>query len=199
MKKILIVVITALVAFSVHAQLRTSRTFTKVKSRTEKIIRLGASVNNMAGTDDLEPGASFGFDLNFGFNQYFGQSSAYWGMEIGIGTRGFSYEDSWDDKETTTAYDIKWSPFTVGYKIPITEQFRIDPHLGLYTSYDFAYSGWELSSPWDVGLQLGVGVWFDHLGLDFMYQRGFIDAEPYVSWYDNGYTSNFLIRLGYSF
>ena len=49
---------------------------------------------------------------------------------------------------------------------------------------------------YDVGLNAGVGFWYDRFNLDFCYQRGFIDAFSD----SNGFkTSNFMIRLGVAF
>lgn len=220
MKKLFIVMIAVLAAVSAQAQLRTSRTFTKTKSRTEWIVRVGPSFNRLTGydKDDIEGakvGGKVGFDIDFGFNKYFGQSSAYWGMELGVGTRGTKFEFAGsDDSLGATMYDIKWSPITVGYKYAITDQFRVDPHIGIYASYDISTSANEVNNVtidgfengFDAGLQLGVGFWFNRINLDFMYQFGFVNANPeithnYSSWnyIEGGKTSNFLIRVGYSF
>ena len=75
-----------------------------------------------------------------------------------------------------TAYDIKWSPFTMGYKYAITEDFKLDPHVGAYALYDFATSNdYEFDNKFDVGLQAGLGFWYKRVNLDFMYHFGFVD------------------------
>lgn len=227
MKKFVVALFAATLCISVSAQLRTSRTFVKKAGRaTEWIIRGGLSINNMAGMDvddyndyhsdesSINLGSKTGFAIDFGFNKYFGQSNSYWGMELGIGTRGLSstyiYNDG-DEKEkgSMTAYTLKFSPFTVGYKIPVTDNLKVDPHIGIYASYDLAreydnrsefdYDEYDDDYSGDAGIQLGVGVWYGHFNLDIMYQRGFIDAVDMDRVYDYGKTSNFLIRIGYSF
>ena len=193
MKKLVIALFAAMLCISAQAQLRTSRTFFKSNSRTEWILRAGVSFNNIAGTDAEGLSSKTGFDVDFGFNKYFGQSNIYWGMELGVGTRGASLEYE-GEKEGFTSYNVKYSPFTIGYKFPVTEAIKIDPHVGGYLSYDFSTTNdVELENDFDAGIQAGVGVWYGRINLDFMYQRGFVDMV------EKGKTSNFLIRVGYAF
>ena len=193
MKKLVIALFAAMLCISAQAQLRTSRTFFKSNSRTEWILRAGVSFNNIAGTDAEGLSSKTGFDVDFGFNKYFGQSNLYWGMELGVGTRGASLEYE-GEKEGFTSYNVKYSPFTIGYKFPVTEAIKIDPHVGGYLSYDFSTTNdVELENDFDAGIQAGVGVWYGRINLDFMYQRGFVDMV------ETGKTSNFLIRVGYAF
>ena len=49
---------------------------------------------------------------------------------------------------------------------------------------------------YDVGMNSGVGVWYDRFNLDLCYQCGFVDV---YSDYDGIKTSNFMIRLGIAF
>ena len=96
MKKYIFIALAMLVAVSAQAQVRTSRTFIKTKSRTEWIIRAGVSFNSLTGIknplegtgyeSDFSAGSRTGFDVDFGFNKYFGQSNCYWGMELGVAT-----------------------------------------------------------------------------------------------------------------
>lgn len=217
MKKLIIALVALTLGFGAQAQLRTSRTFVKSKSRTEWIIRAGLSINKLNGLtyedEDVDGvGCKTGFDINIGFNKYMGSTNLYWGMELGIGTRGTSFEayDDYYDKEMKggiSAYNVKWSPFTIGYKYAIGDMLKIDPHLGLYASYDFSSSSTgdldDLDSmqEFDAGIQAGVGVWYGRFNLDFMYQAGFVNSEPsfYHECFDGGKTGNFLIRVGVSF
>ncbi len=206
MKKIVIALFAAMLCITASAQLRTSRTFFKTEGRgTEWIIRAGLSINNAAGfnieeriKDYFKPASSLGFDFDFGFNKYFGQSNLYWGMELGVGTRGFANSEADEDKNAT-AYNVKYSPFTIGYKYPLTETIKIDAHFGGFATYDFAHSsGFSTDNDYDFGIQVGAGVWYGRVNLDFMYQRGFVDAY-WVTWAGTATTSNFLIRIGYAF
>lgn len=200
MRKLVIALSAVMFCISAQAQLRTSRTFFKSNTRTEWILRAGVSINNIAGVEADGLSSKTGFDVDFGFNKYFGETNLYWGMELGIGTRGATLE--WEDgyetaKEGFTSYNVKYSPFTLGYKFPVTEAIKVDPHLGGYLSYGFATTNdVSLDRDIDAGIQMGIGLWYGRANLDFMYQRGF------VSWFDdpiNGKTSNFLIRIGYAF
>jgi hypothetical protein len=74
----------------------------------------------------------------------------YWGMELGLGSRGASAsgEYIYDDgeefekvKEHIATWNAKFSPFTIGYKYALNETIKLDAHLGGFVSYDFAGSG----------------------------------------------------------
>ena len=91
-------------------------------------------------------------------------------------------------------------------------QRPIDPHVGVFASYDYTSKmkedGESISwgdyadymevdyNHFDAGMNIGVGVWYDRFNLDLTYQRGFIDA---FSDADGFKTSNFMIRLGIAF
>ena len=49
---------------------------------------------------------------------------------------------------------------------------------------------------YDVGMNIGVGVWYSRFNLDLTYQRGFIDTFSDLG---SNKTSNFMIRLGVAF
>lgn len=196
MKKLFVVMVAALAVFSSSAQIRTSRTFTKAKSNTEWILRAGLSINSFSGVDGIN--SKIGFDVDAAFNKAIGGSGLYWGMEFGIGTRGFGSDVEIDgDEVSITSYNVKWSPFTIGYKFNIFDSFRIDPHVGAFALYDFAKSSpvdAEYENDFDAGVQAGLGLWYKRVNLDFMYQFGFVEAFD-----EGGKTGNFLIRIGYSF
>lgn len=272
MKKIILALILFVGASpAAFSQIVRSTTFTKVpkeKAKTEWFLRLGLSCNNLTGEakklaneyfeDNLRDGASakFGTRANFefmvGFNKYFGKSNVYWGMELGVGTRGGSftseyeyetemyndvYKFSGENKCYVNTYNVKYVPFTVGYKFPINKDFKIDAHLGLFISVDFggsyAQKGWSNRNgdkdsfedsfgvfdegveysvdciPPDAGLQLGIGVWYRHVNLNFTWQRGF---APYLGSFpagsewensngDHAYfsSSNAVISVAYAF
>lgn len=226
MKKLLIAIVALSIGIAGQAQLRTSRTFVKTKSqRAEWILRVGASFNSMPGLDfehpseDVKVGGKTGFVVDFGFNKYFKESKLYWGMDLGVGTRGASFnlpDSRYKDehcKTGVTKYDVKFSPFIIGYKFSMGEKLQIDPHLGAYISYDFAeslsgtdesYYDPDAENIFDYGIQVGAGVWFDRFNLDLTYQRGFasnsISFYPSnAAWADGGKTSNLLLRLGVRF
>lgn len=208
--------------------------------------------------DKADYKARANFDLMFGFNKYFGQSDLYWGMEFGIGTRGGAYHtethrdvhgysdtgrfklDGTVDRKSDTylnTYGIKYVPFTLGYKFPITTDFKVDAHLGLFLEFDFAGSyvsksketnapGWydgeladydesesmwdledadgnKLITPFDAGLQLGIGFWYKRLNLNFTWQRGFANymhagynKDGDELWFQS---SNAILSLGIAF
>ncbi|MDE7152867.1 MAG: PorT family protein [Muribaculaceae bacterium] len=224
MKKVLLMLAATLMAVSASAQVVSSRTFVKSKTETVWYARLGMSINNIAGTDTDNydsVGSKMGMDIDFGFNRAIGKSGLYWSMELGIGTRGYSseYEDRYDGdvKAGLLAWNVKYSPFTIGYKYSLTDNIKLDGHLGGFVSYDFSgkltekfyFEGdhhgddsdsWSLSEldgyqKFDAGMQVGIGVWYKKFNFDITYQRGFIDMSDEAS----GTSSNLMFRVGYAF
>lgn len=243
-----------LMAVSASAQVMTSRTTVKSKAETTWFIRLGMSINNLAnGTDaylsnfdddgEGSVGSKVGMDLNFGFMKNIGKSGLYWGMDLGLGTRGASCKGSWhspeyeyvdgkkieyiatyNEKGSVMTWNLKYSPFTIGYKYAITDDLKLDGHLGIYVSYDFAGGTkykWEYDDdsedlsfseikdedwdyqPFDAGMQIGIGAWWKKFNLDITYQRGFVPAANLWNGnknnYSDIYSSNLMLRIGYAF
>lgn len=250
MKKFFVMLAVALMAASASAQVVTSRTYVKSKKATIWYARLGVSFDNVAGGNDVfnpknvnaigedaeySIGSKAGMDVDFGFQRPIGNFGMYWGMELGIGTRGASmktefvdeeynsgtgeyYDVACEEKAHIMTWNVKYSPFTIGYKYALTDDWKLDAHLGAYVSYDFAggtkYS-WcddeedeKLSfsqikdKPWDfqcldAGMQIGVGAWWKKVNLDLTYQRGFITAAKVAGC--DLYSSNLMIRVGFAF
>ena len=235
MKKLIFFSLCILASISANAQLVKSRTFAKKESNTTWYTRLGLSVNNMAGNMSETPwanlneipsiGSSWGsaasYDITFGFQKPINRSDVYWGMDLGIGTRGFSHEcyaqGTSKLNEKLNSHNVKFSPVTFGYKHELFDQFSIDIHVGGYFSYDFAgklnrvFDGtnplYEEESDqtigniekyvrYDAGVAAGAGIWYNRFNLDFTYQRGFISV---VEFDEDMYSSKFMIRLGVSF
>lgn len=131
------------------------------------IVRTGASFNTVSGSNvetqrikwentnyDGSFNCNTGYDFAIGFNKSFGNNPLYWGMELGLGTRGYktSAEYIYDkdnsfgghdytrktSDETFTCYTARFSPFTIGYKYTFLSRMAADIHFGAYASYDFA-------------------------------------------------------------
>lgn len=250
MKKIVIIMAVAVMALSASAQVVTSRTSIRSKSKTTWFVRLGMSIDNLTNGNEVikyeadedgkaSIGSKVGMDLNFGFMRNIGKSGLYWGMDLGLGTRGATCKEEgtyqeydrnlgknvdykYTNKGSVMTWNVKYSPFTFGYKYSITDDLKLDAHLGAYASFDFAggtkyewendeaeklsYSqmkekNWDYM-PFDAGLQLGIGAWWKKFNFDITYQRGFVPAA--VVYYGkenpaNIYSSNLMLRLGYAF
>lgn len=216
MKKLFFLSLFALASIAANAQLVKSRTFAKEESNTTWYTRLGLSFNNITGDATKhadENGESYGlktgYDLSFGFQKPIRHSDIYWGMDLGLGTRGFSnsYTSGQEEaKDKLIAHNVKFSPLTFGYKRSITDMISIDLHVGGYVSYDYAgtlKSSWGSTEektkiddtswyPLDSGIAAGIGAWYDRFNLELTYQRGFINDDGMC-------TSNFMIRLGVAF
>lgn len=220
-------VVAVVMAASASAQVVSSQTYMKSKKATLWYARLGVSFNNVAGANEVAEagmegdgsyslGSRAGMDLDFGFQRPIGNFGLYWGMELGIGTRGGSVKYDYDEEDGggsenghISTWNVKYSPFTFGYKYTLTDDIKLDAHLGAYVSYDFSgksvwsWSGesedeeqtisdlkdssWDFQ-PLDAGIQFGVGVWWKRFNLDLTYQRGFVPAaKASVGFYDSYY------------
>lgn len=134
------------------------------------IIRAGIGFNNVTGSAidtqnsqwdkskyDGNFKANVGYIFTVGFNKSFGNHPLYWGMELGLGVRGYKTHAVKDSRieydlgnmsgnhyivntsdETLTCYNAQILPFTIGYKYSFLERMAIDIHVGAYASYDFA-------------------------------------------------------------
>lgn len=198
MKKVLFVAAMLLLCAGMQAQSSKS---------SQWVLKAGLNMMNFAGDGAEGTDANIGYDVMAGFQKSMGEGGAYWGMEFGIGTRGFKVDDL-----KAMAHAVEYSPFTFGWKFNVAENFKIDAHAGAYASFDFANTMKEdgESCSWgdfadaieidynriDAGLNVGVGVWYSRYNLDFTYQRGFISAFSDVDGFN---TSNFKIRLGIAF
>lgn len=254
MKKVLAIALLIAAAIpSAQAQIVRSTTVGQKQSRkTTWYFRAGVSMNNLTGPamseakkelkeydeedTDWSFGTRVGYDFEFGFMKYFGKSDLYWGMELGLGTRGGKYSAKYkydyrgeeydcEDKAWIDTYNVKYVPFQIGYIYPITDKLKVDAHLGIFASVDFAgkykdssndpdadESSYEFDFTddyvdgyrFDAGIQLGVGVWYDRFNLNFTWQRGF---APYVGkfpwgeeWGDKKFqSSNAVLSLGVAF
>lgn len=218
MKKLIILVLLVVSAVTASAQMMTSRTLMKRENPTTWYIRTGLSINSLTGLsnedkdysgDRLSTSSKAGFVLDFGFNKPIGKAGAYWGMELGIGNRGGKITDKDSDYyESFNAWSLKYSPITFGYKYSVTDDIKLDIHLGAYALVDLSRKakdsdGDEIDADdafenrFDAGIQGGLGVWYRKFNLDFTYQRGFVE---FISMpYDPLKSSAFMIRLGYAF
>lgn len=253
MKKLIIIMAAAMMAVGSSAQVVTSRTIIRAKSQTTWFARLGMSIDNLTNgnkvveyeknceSGEASVGSKVGMDLTVGFMKNIGKSGLYWGMDLGIGTRGatckengyetdYEYIDG-DRVESRTNYtntgsvmtwNFKYSPFTIGYKYSVTDDLKLDGHLGAYISYDFAGGTnykWDTDDdkeklsfsemkdeewdyqPLDAGLQIGIGAWWKKFNFDITYQRGFVPAANVYN--GDGYSdicsSNLMLRVGYAF
>ncbi len=98
---------------------------------------------------------STGYDVTFGFSKSFGKRPLYWGMELGLSSRGYKTSASWEYSATSSisggrdyhskvqditllCHTVKLSPFTIGYRYTFLKNMAADVHLGAYASYDYA-------------------------------------------------------------
>ncbi len=224
MKKVLLIAVLAIFGLSANAQLNLNRTFAQKKSSTTWILRAGANFAGVTGDGAEDLGSKTGYDVAISFQKPLSDFGMFWGMELGVGTRGYSfdnteyneyYEENYISEGNALAHNVRFSPFTFGYAYSINDDIKIDAHLGAWVSYDFAgdYSwtkGWESDEPeedstslsdldgyqaLDYGMTLGVGVWYKRLNLDLSWKRGFNDVI------EDGkiQSSDIMLRLGVAF
>ena len=212
MKKLLSLAAACLLCAGMQAQIVSSRSVSiksaqKQPSETQWFLRGGLNIMKLTGDGAEDTGSKLGYNFVYGFQKPISTVGTYWGMEFGLGPRGWG--DSEDGyKVSQMAHNVQVSPFTFGYKYNITDAVAIDAHLGAYVSFDYvgkykeeedgeevgsaSIGDWEDWKRFDAGMNIGVGLWYSRFNLDFTYQRGFIKT-----WECN--TSNVLIRLGVAF
>lgn len=222
MKKALLLAAVLLICTSIQAQIVSSRSVSitqeKKITETQWFLRTGLNMMGLTGDDTEDLDKKTSYNITYGFQKAIGSQGAYWGMEAGLGSRGFKYEEKDGKniyKENLIAHNIQFSPFTFGWKYEIIDNLKLDAHLGAFTSFDYTgkakleYNGdkesismgdWEdeLYLDWkrlDAGINVGFGVWYSRFNLDFTYQRGFME----VAKDSDAYASNFMIRLGVTF
>lgn len=154
-----------------HANAQTSSDILQLPDfkdrKTVWIVRAGIGFNGVTGsykeTQDLqwENGdwdgsfkSSIGYDVSLGFSKSIGHRPLYWGMELGLTTRGFKTSASWEKSATSSVsgghdyhgkfqddkllcHSVKISPFTIGYRYVFCKNMAADVHLGSYASYDY--------------------------------------------------------------
>ncbi len=222
MRKIFVLLCVMVCAMTASAQLVTSRSkmVTSVaepeppsEDRIDWVVRLGVGSNNFVGDSYDDSKSRFGYLLTIEFNRKIANAGAYWGMDFGMGSRGYRYDEKGYESKSI-AHNFQYSPFIFGWKIKIADsKFAIDPHIGFFLSGDYTGkykaegSGWESESsmsdwldndyiPVDAGLRIGCGVWYaNRFNLDMTYSRGFVPEFT-----DNeGGSSNFYVRFGVAF
>lgn len=171
-KNLLVLVTIFMATLSFKANAQTSSNIFQLpdfkSGKTVWIVRAGIGFNGVAGSnketqelqwDDGDWDGSFkksvGYEVSLAFNKSFGKSPLYWGMELGLSTRGYKTSSSWEKSFTSAVsggYDyhgkfqdlkllchtVKFSPFTIGYRYTFLNNMAADIHLGGYASYDYA-------------------------------------------------------------
>lgn len=210
MKKILLLAVAILLYTGIHAQIVSSRsvgttTTSNRTSKTEHLWRVGLNMMNFAGDGGEDLDKKIGYNITYSFLKPMGSIGTYWGMEFGLGSRGYKFkEDSYE--ENLIAHNIQYSPFTFGWKYEIINNFKVDVHLGAFASVDYVgkykndkiesnIKDWGDWNRYDAGLNAGFGVWYSRFNLDFTFQRGFIETEDE----SEAFTNNFMLRLGVAF
>lgn len=179
------------------------------------------------------------FDVSLAFNKSIKHSPIYWGMELGVSTRGYKTKVEWEtgfvssfgdylghtirEEQTLTAYNVQLTPIMFGYKYNVIQNITIDAHLGGFVSYDFTgelktykydfqtsagkdrvkentetadIGDLEKYSRFDAGLNLGIGVWYGHFNIDFIWQRGFVNMFDIDF---SNQSQSLKLRVGYAF
>jgi hypothetical protein len=225
MKKIIMLALACVMMLGAQAQIVSSRSVAvkteKKASTTTNYLRLGVGFMNVTGDYIKETSSKTGYNFVYGFQKPITDFDLYWDMNFGLGSRGYKYSE-YDYDESFIAHNIQLSPVNIGWKPSITSNIKIDVHAGAYVSFDYAGKGkWEYSDGesgsqslsdlndelkedgdsykrFDVGINIGVGVWYDRFNLDLTYQTGFIDAIDCAHGY--GIKSHaVLLRLGVAF
>lgn len=215
MKKFFLLISAVLFCIGTEAQIVSSQSVSiqrEAKIPSETIWYLRGGLNMMGFSGDGADGLSkkTGYNFVYGFQKPIGTIGTYWGMDFGVGSRGYKMDDDEYDI-SLTAHNIQVSPFTFGWKYGLSDDIKLDLHAGAFASFDYtgkmksedesiSMGDWEdeLGLEWkrfDAGMNIGIGIWYDRFNLDFTYQRGFIEVATDAECN----TSNFMIRLGVAF
>lgn len=164
----------------------------------------GCSLSGTAVDQAKQSGVNFTSGTIAGYNAVFGchlyeNQGFYYGMECGLGTRGMNLlvtelSEAMVESTILSLHGFKASPVILGYLFQFNDFLALDAHIGAYLSYDYAgksistvtYSGSTHTSTsdlsdaknlnrFDVGVHPGVTLWIGRFGVDFSYQRGFIN------------------------
>ena len=189
-KSLLLFVMTLLVCSGIQAQIVSSRSVgiestPQRPSETMWYLRGGLNMAGFAGDGTEGMGRKAAYNFAVGFQKPITNIGAYWGMDFGLGSRGWKI-----DELKTMTNNLQVSPFTFGWKYGITDDFFIDGHIGGFIIFD--YLEWNR---FDAGMNIGFGIWYDRFNLDFTFQRGFVEAATD----SEAYTSNIMLRLGVAF
>jgi hypothetical protein len=211
MKKIIMLALACVMMLGAQAQIVSSRSVTvkKAESTTTNYLRFGAGFMNIHGEDAGDANSNIGYNVVWGIQKPITDFDLYWDLNLGLGSRGFKYSDY---DESFIAHNVQFSPLNIGWKPEITSDIKFDAHIGVYGSFDYAgkykedgesislgdfidYLDYEDESykRFDVGLNFGVGVWYDRFNIDLTYQTGFIGMVDGVK------SHNILLRLGIAF
>ena len=166
----------------------------------------------------------FGGNLSFGLYSPLGSSPVYIGTYFSVDMRGFKTSAKWKEGSSyltsqstrLTAFNAHVSPLSIGYIAKLSKNTALDLHIGTFFSCDFAgsyktemensdntkvsasddISDLEDYNKYDFGLNGGIGLWYNHWGIDLKYQRGissiFKGGKDYIS-------NNIQLSLGYAF
>ncbi|MFI3332892.1 MAG: outer membrane beta-barrel protein [Rikenellaceae bacterium] len=202
MKRLLLLLILA--ASTIYAQAETLTLNKKTQQvssyldqtyKVEPYIKAGLNLATISGV-----GENYDFNKNnmqVGYYVGAGFTGAviydfYWGMELGLSTRGFGGEHEFpeygqdkNDFEYLYSHNVELVPIFVGYKYKLSDKITLDTHFGMYLSYDYYgeytyednfdsrdskyYSLSEYANEndmsykrFDLGIKYGVGVWFNN-------------------------------------
>jgi hypothetical protein len=211
MKKIFMLALACIVMLGAQAQIVSSRSVTikKTETTTTNYIRLGVGFMNVHDSEEGESADSkVGYNFTWGFQKPITDFNLYYDFDLGLGSRGYKL----DDDGSFIAHNIQVAPVNIGWKPTLTDNLKFDVHIGAYASFDYAgklksddYSiklgdfidlldEEDISyKRFDVGLNVGVGVWYDRFNLDLSYQAGCIEMVPDTK------SRTFLLRLGVAF
>lgn len=214
MKKFMFFLVAAFICSTASAQLVTSTTITKKRTKAVWYLKAGMNIANISG-DGVDASSIAGYNVGIMFDRPFGNSGAFWGMGLQLATKGFKIEEEISGAEASTKYFANKLeiPLNFGYKFQINDDLAVDARVGGFANYDVfgkvkstvKYQGNEdtqsislgdavdAGDRFGAGIQFGVGVWYQHLNFNITYQKGLVDQ------FDGAKENNWMLSLGYAF
>ena len=226
MKKLLFLLVAICMVAAANAQLVTTSSYTvkKDKSKILWMIRAGLNAANVSCDKDFgDPKSIVGYNVSIEFNRPFA-TNFYWGSGLVFANGGYKdsdstekgsgYELSYEDKYSVAKLEV---PVNFGYKFGLTDDLKLDAHVGAYVGYDLfgtnsykeTYNGdtdsediklgdWEDYNRLNYGLQFGVGVWYRNFNFNINFQKGLAnkyDGDGDLSVKEK----NWMFSVGYAF
>lgn len=165
-------------------------------SSQEFVVKAGGGFTNFWGSGTKGCEAYPGAIVMFSYQKPIGSLGAHWGQGLAVATRGWkSKKLAGSDYRKAIACDVQLYPAIFGWDLRFGRSFMVEPHAGVYGSYDvysnlkdsqynidetwddFAKSTTDLSyTKFDLGAQAGVSFWFKQFTIDASYQSGFVNA-----------------------
>ncbi len=208
MKKILALAVIAMFAVSASAQ-RGKVASKGALDNVEFYGHAGLTFASLAGDDADDWKSNTGWNLGAEFRKPL-KGAWYWGAGIGLQTKGAKMKGSTSDDKVTLNITTFEVPVNFGYMINLAQGVDLDLHAGAFVDVDMfgkfkvksggmsdssSMGDWDDFSRLNLGVQAGLGLWFNQIGVNLGYSYGFMQQWEDVEWYPSDFTVSLLYKF----